>query len=51
MKNYNFVYVVCKQCNNEVFFYLHYSLGYLFVKLPMVNLTPLVCDAAFFISA
>ena len=51
MKNYNFVYVVHKQCNNEIFFiYLHVSLGHLLVKLLGVNLTPLVYDAAFFIS-
>ena len=52
MKNIDFVYVVCKQCNNEVFYiYLRASLGHLLVKLLGVNLTPLVYDAAFFISA
>ena len=51
MKNINFVYVVPKQCNNEVFFYLHVFLGHLLVKLLGVNLTPLVYDAALFFSA
>ena len=52
MKNINFVYVVRKQCNNEVFFiYLHVFLGHLLVKLLGVNLTPLVYDAALFFSA
>ena len=52
MKNYNFVYVVRKQCNNEIFFIidLHVSLGHLLVKLLGVNLTPLVYNAACFIS-
>ena len=51
MKNINFVHVVRRQCNNEVFiFYLHVLLGYLLVKLLGVNLTPLASDDAFFIS-
>ena len=33
------------------FIYLHVSLGHLLVKLLAVNLTPLVYDAAFFVSA
>ena len=52
MKNNNFVYVVHKQCNTDiVFIFLHVSLGHLLVKLLGVILTPLVYDAAFFISA
>ena len=33
------------------FIYLHVLLGHLLVKLLGVNLTPLVYDAAFFVSA
>ena len=33
------------------FIYLHVSMGHLFVKLLAVNLTPLVYDAALFISS
>jgi len=41
---------VCAQIRFS-FIYLHVSLGHLFVQLIGVNLTPLVYDAAFFISS
>ena len=51
IKNINYLFVACKQCNIEVFFdYLHVPLDYLFVKLLGINLTPLVYDAIFLLA-
>ena len=51
MKNYNFVYVVRKQCNDEIFLFIYmFHLGHLLAKLLGISLTPMIYDAAFLLA-